>query len=158
MQFGLLAALAVLWLSLSGRGEPLSLFLGACSVALVLFLARRTRRASREAPPAYRLAWLPLAAYVVWLLAEIVKSNLAVTRLLCSRRMSLHPRTLRIRAGQSSELGRMVHANSITLTPGTVSIEVDEDWIDVHSLEGAAPMLEEGEMDRRVCALERPVR
>jgi len=158
MQFGLLAALAVLWLSLSGRGEPLSLFLGACSVALVLFLARRTRRASREAPPAYRLAWLPLAAYVVWLLAEIVKSNLAVTRLLCSRRMSLHPRTLRIRAGQSSELGRMVYANSITLTPGTVSIEVDEDWIDVHSLEGAAPMLEEGEMDRRVCALERPVR
>jgi multicomponent Na+:H+ antiporter subunit E len=57
---------------------------------------------------------------------------------------------------QRTEIGRALYANSITLTPGTVSIDLGEDYVSVHALtEEGAQALIEGEMDRRVAALER---
>ena len=147
------AVLIVLWLVLSGHFEPLLLALGAASCALVLFLALRMDRIDAEAIPLALRAG-PWLRYVFWLGVEIVKSNIAVARVLVDPQLPIRPTTFRVDATQRSLLGHVVYANSITLTPGTVSIDLHGDAIDVHSL--LAPDLEAlGEMDRRVSGLER---
>ena len=82
-------------------------------------------------------------------------ANIVVTRIILSRKMPLYRNLISVRANQKSELGRVILANSITLTPGTVSVVLQGDRILVHALsfEGAEEDLS-GEMDRRVCQLE----
>ena len=148
------ALLVVLWLVLSGHYGWLLLALGAASCALTLFLAMRMDRVDGEAIALALRAgrWL---RYAVWLGVEIVKSNLAVARVLIDPRLPIRPAVFRVDATQRSLLGHAVYANSITLTPGTVSIDLHGDAIDVHSL--LEPDHEAlGEMDRQVSRLERP--
>ncbi|MCY4453341.1 MAG: Na+/H+ antiporter subunit E [Immundisolibacterales bacterium] len=145
--------LVVLWIVLSGHFAALLLFLGAGSCALALFIALRMDRVDGEAIPlAMRAgAWI---RYTGWLGVEIVKSNLAVARVLVDPRLPIRPCVFQVDATQRSLLGHVVFANSITLTPGTVSIDLHGDAIDVHSL--LEPDLGAlGEMDRRVSAMER---
>ena len=147
------ALLVVLWIVLSGHTAALLLFLGAGSCALTLFIALRMDRVDGEAIPLAMRAgtWI---RYTVWLGIEIVKSNLAVARVLIDPRLPIRPCVFRVDATQRSRLGHVVFANSITLTPGTVSIDLHGDAIDVHSL--LDPDLRAlGEMDRRVSAMER---
>ena len=69
--------------------------------------------------------------------------------------MSVNPSVIEVKATQETELGQVIYANSITLTPGTVTIDIDKDIIIVHALTlKAAEDLESGDMDRRVTALE----
>lgn len=152
------AVLVLLWLVLSGYFAPLLLALGLVSCALALFLALRMDRIDDEAIPlAFRIG--PWLRYVVWLGVEIVKSNLAVTRVLIDPRLPIRPSLFRVYATQRTLLGQVSYANSITLTPGTVSIDLRRglrgDTIEVHSL---FPPNRESlrEMDRRVSGLERP--
>ena len=147
------ALLVVLWLVLSGHYGVLLLFLGAASCALALFIALRMDRVDGEAIPLAMRAWR-WVRYTAWLGVEIVKSNLQVARVLIDPRLPIRPAVFRVEATQRSLLGHVVYANSITLTPGTVSIDLHRDAIDVHSL--LAPDLAVlGEMDRRVSAMER---
>ena len=144
----------MLWLVLSGHHGALLLSLGAASCALALFLALRMDRVDGEAVPLAMRAWR-WVGYTAWLGVEIVKSNLAVARVLIDPRLPIRPAVLRVEATQRSLLGHVVYANSITLTPGTVSIDLHGDAIDVHSL--LDPDLATlGEMDRRVSGMERP--
>ena len=95
-------------------------------------------------------------SYAIWLAKEIVESNIEVTRVILSRKLAIRPRMIRVKASQQSEIGRVILANSITLTPGTVSVDMQGERIWVHALsfEGAEEDLS-GDMDRRVCALEK---
>ena len=152
------ALLVGLWLALSGHFAPLLLALGIASCALALFVALRMDRVDGEAVPIdFGVGrWL---GYVGWLGVEIVKSNLAVTRVVLDPRLPIQPSILWVDASQRSLLGRVSYANSITLTPGTVSIDLRSERgdhaVEVHSL--LAPDRESlREMDRRVAALERP--
>lgn len=148
------ALFSLLWLALSGLFEPLLLGLGAFSVTLVLWVERRIERASGEAlPHGVRLVRLP--AYLCWLSVEIVKSNIEVTKHILARDLRISPTLLQVPCSQHTDLARVVFANSITLTPGTVSMRVEEGQIEVHALTAeAAADLEAGEMDRRVSRLE----
>ena len=145
--------LVVLWLVLSGHYGPLLLSLGAASCALALWIALRMDRIDGEAVPlAVRVG--PWLRYLVWLGVEIVKSNLAVARVLVDPRLPIRPSVFQVEATQRTLLGHVFYANSITLTPGTVSIDLHGDAIDVHSLlEPDFDTLRE--MDRRVSGLER---
>lgn len=148
----LLAALAAAWLLLSGHYEPLMLAFGAVSCAFALALARRLGVVDRESVPLH--LWRRLPAYWLWLAAEIVKANLDVARRVLHPKLPIDPRVFEVRASQRTDLGRAIYANSITLTPGTISIDVREGSVLVHALtaEGQAA-LETGEMDARVAAL-----
>ena len=97
----------------------------------------------------------PFTQYAPWLIKEIIKSNIAVTKIILSRKMKLQRNLIEVGANQKSALGRVILANSITLTPGTVSVNMKNDRIVVHALSfaGAEEDLS-GEMDRRVCRLE----
>ncbi len=139
-----------LWLLLSGHYVPLLLSLGVVSVVLVVMIAIRMNVADPEGHPIHLGAKATLW-YWPWLVWEIIKANITVTRHILNPRLPISPTLVRVKATQKSALGKVVYANSITLTPGTVSIDVDGPTISVHTLtREAAEDLKRGEMDRRV--------
>ena len=140
---------------LSGHYSPLFVGFGVVSVAFVVLLVRRMDRADGTRCE-IRLRGLATARYLAWLLVQIVRANIAVARLALLPRMRLSPMLLRVPAQPRSELGRVLYANSITLTPGTVSVHLDDEEVEVHALtRAAAAELAGGEMGRRVAELER---
>ena len=146
--------LGVAWLLWSGHTDPLLLGLGAVSCGLVLWLSLRLAIVDRESEP-YHLGYRPLL-YVPWLLWEIAVANLRVAAVIWHPRLPIRPSLLRVPVSQHTELGQVIYANSITLTPGTISLDVRDGHILVHALtEQSARSLETGEMDRRVTRLER---
>lgn len=141
------------WLLLSGFFEPLLLGLGIVSCLVVGVIAHRMDMVDHEGHPIH-LGWRALT-YWIWLAMEIVKANLDVARRIVDPKLPIHPVLIQVKTSQRSELGQVIYANSITLTPGTVSIRVAENTILVHAVaEEMAKDLESGEMDRRVTAME----
>ncbi len=141
------------WFLWSGHTETLLLAFGVISVGIVTLLAFRMNVIDEESEP-YELGLRPLL-YVPWLLWEIAKANLHVARVILTPSLPVHPRLLRIRATQKSNLGRVILANSITLTPGTVTLDVRDGTLLVHALtRRSADGLLSGDMDRRVTWLE----
>jgi multicomponent Na+:H+ antiporter subunit E len=150
----LFVVLAVLWLLLSGRYDPLLITLGLASCLLVVWLGRRFGTIDQESVP-LSLGWR-IVTYWIWLLKEVVMSSLTVTRIVLAPKLRISPRMVRLSSLPRTELARVVLGNSITLTPGTLTTDIDEDGvITVHALtaEGAADVLA-GEMNRRASALE----
>ncbi len=146
----LAAALAVFWVLLSGYWLPLIIALGIASIALCVFIARRLDIVDHEGHPVHLT--LPGLTYFPWLVKEIILSNITVARAILFG--GVRPQILRVRASQSDALGQTVYANSITLTPGTVSISIDDDLITVHAImDETADGLRTGEMDGMVCKL-----
>lgn len=142
------------WLLLSGLFTPFLLAAGAGCALAVLAFARRMDVIDREGHPIH-LGWRALFSYWPWLIKEIAESSWDVSRRILDPRLPISPTLARFRPSQKSELGLVIHANSITLTPGTVAVEVEAGEFLVHALtrEGAAG-LAGSEMDRRVAALE----
>jgi len=146
--------LAVLWLLLSGHYTLLLISIGLLSVTLVVLIALRMDVVDHEGHPLH-LNTKALVIYWCWLLKEIFISNIYVCRLILSPAMPISPTVIALRSSQSSDLARVIFANSITLTPGTVTIDVDGDIIEVHAItEKTAASLLQGLMDRKVTALE----
>ena len=145
----LFVALAGLWLLLSGYFLPLLLGLGALSVALTIFFSLRMGIIEHNA----KLFCMSfgLLSYWIWLMREIVKANLAVTRCIWEPRLNIDPQWIHVKTLQNDEIGKAIYANSITLTPGTVSTDVYSDIIEVHALTRAmAEDLQRGEIDRHI--------
>lgn len=150
---GLTIALVGVWLLWSGHYTGLLLSLGAVSCLIVLVISARMNIIDREGMP-LELP-LRLVLYLPWLFWEIAKANFQVAALILNPRLPISPRLIKVRASQAGEVARVIYANSITLTPGTVSIETEGDVITVHALTAAAAEgVQSGEMDRRVKRLE----
>ena len=146
--------LSLLWLLLSGHfSDPLLLALGAASVLLVVFIALRKEVSDPEGHPIHMI--LRLLVYWPWLLKEIVVANVDVAKAILRSPMAIDPTVFTVRGTQKSELARVIYANSITLTPGTVTIDLEDDLLTVHALTKAGlEGVESGQMNRRVTALE----
>jgi multicomponent Na+:H+ antiporter subunit E len=146
-------ALFGFWLLLSGHYTLFLVAAGAgASLAVVLF-ARRMEVVDREGLPVD--LWRAVFLYWPWLVKEIFKSSLLVTRIVLDPRLPISPTVVRFRPSQRSPAGLVTHANSITLTPGTITIEATHEEFIVHgitreSAEGAV----DSEMDRRIARLE----
>ncbi len=152
--YGILVVLSALWLALSGYFQALLISFGILSCVLVAWLLARMDRTDGE----HHFGLVrPLATlrYAGWLTLEVIKSNIDVSWRILSPRLPISPTVVWVPANQKTEIGRVIFANSITLTPGTVSIDVQENQIEVHAIskEGADALLE-GEMNRRVAAIE----
>ena len=147
--------LACAWVLLSGILSPLLLGFGLASSLAVAWLAARADRRDREPVP-FALRLVRLARYLLWLAWEIVKANVDVSRRILSPGLPIAPAARWLPAGQRSELGRVVYADSITLTPGTLSIDLRDGWVEVHALnEESLDALAGGlDMDGRVSRLE----
>lgn len=145
--------LAVLWLLLSGLFKPVLLGLAAAAVLLtVLLVGRMNIIDAASHPVSAALRYLP---YWPWLSVEIVKSSVDVAWRVLSPKMPISPMVFEVRASQRTAVGRVVFANSITLTPGTVTLDMDGDLLRVHALSrDSVDYLLQGEMDRRVTRAE----
>lgn len=141
------------WLLLSGQWTALLLSLGIASVLLVVLCAKRLGILDAEGLP---LRLLPgLARYAPWLVGQIVSASVDVARRIVDPHLPISPSIIHVDASQHSAVGRVSYANSITLTPGTISLDVTDNQIEVHALtDDAAEELTQGEMARRVCAME----
>lgn len=145
--------LFLFWVVLSGYFTPFLLAAGAVSAVAVVAFARRLEVVDPEGHPVHFAGMA--VRYWPWLAKEIVKSAWDVSRIIVDPRLPISPTLVRVRSTQASAVGRVVYANSITLTPGTVTVEAGRGEFLVHALtrEGAAS-LAEGDMDRRVTANE----
>lgn len=147
-------ALLAFWLLLSGHFTPFLLAAGLGSVlAVVWFTDRRMRVLDLEGHPVHLS--VNALTYWPWLLWEIAKAGWDVTKCILHPGPAISPRLIRVKTSQKTDVGRVIYANSITLTPGTISLELDAGGILVHALtRETADGLVTGDMDRRAAAFE----
>jgi multicomponent Na+:H+ antiporter subunit E len=145
--------LFLFWLALSGHYTPRLIAIGAAAAALSTLAAMRLRILDAEGHPAQLLR--RVAAYHPWLAWEMLKSTLGVVRLVLDPRLPISPTMTTVRASQRTAAGLATYANSITLTPGTLTVGIAGEELTVHALsEAGAIDLERGDMDRRVSRFE----
>ncbi|MEN8722824.1 MAG: Na+/H+ antiporter subunit E [Alphaproteobacteria bacterium] len=151
--FTLTVVLSLLWIGMSGHFSTLLLSFGAASVLGVVYIALRKGIVDIEGTP-YEIGF-SILIYWPWLFIEIVKANIDVTKRILAPSLNISPTLFTLKSSQHSDLGKVLYANSITLTPGTVTVAIEGDEFLVHALsEDAAKDLEEGTMDRKVSAAE----
>jgi multicomponent Na+:H+ antiporter subunit E len=149
----LVLALFAFWLLLSGLYTPFLVLSGLGASIAVAALAWRMGAADPEGHPVHLTP--AVFTYWPWLFKEIAVSGWQVTRIILAPRLPVSPVLVRFRPSQKSTAGLVTHANSITLTPGTITVEADHDSFLVHALTRAgAEGLAGSEMDRRVTRLE----
>ncbi len=149
--FSYTVILFAFWLLLSGHLEPLMLGLGLASVLLTLIIIRRMTLVDHESYPLHLSAKIP--AFLVYIMREIVKANIdVIKRILTFNRSAISPQLFEVPTRPlKTDLGRVIYANSITLTPGTVCVELTKDKILVHALtKEAADELSTGEMAKAI--------
>jgi multicomponent Na+:H+ antiporter subunit E len=148
--FSLFLTLYAFWLLLSGFFTPFLMTAGAgCALAVVWFARRMdvVDHPIRLGPKAL--------VYWIWLIKEIVKSGWDVSKIILNPKLPISPTMVRFKPSQKTDVGLVLHANSITLTPGTIAIEVSADEFLVHGLtRGGAEGTIDSDMDRRVTACE----
>ncbi len=143
-----------LWLLLSGYlDNTLLLGLGVASCVACVYIAARMEVVDHESIP-LQLKF-GVFGYLFWLSAEIGKANWAVSKVILSPRMRLKQRMLTVPAEQVTDVGRVTFANSITLTPGTITVETEHHSFLVHALtDDAADVEALNDMGARVSAVE----
>ncbi len=151
---GLGLALFVFWLALSGHYTPLLLSFGVLSTALVVFISVRMGVVDGDGVP------LPIAVrtvlYLPWLMKEVFVANVVVAKLVLDPKLPISPRMVVFRGSQDTDLGRALYANSITLTPGTITTGVRGQEFEIHALSAAdLETDEQSQMDRRCSRVER---
>lgn len=146
--FGLGAILFAFWLALSGHYTPLLIGLGAASSVLVVFIAVRMDVVDHEGVPLHVVARSLL--YIPWLLKEIVIANVEVAKVILDPKLPISPRIVVFHGSQKTDVGRALYANSITLTPGTITTGIEGQEFQIHALRAAdLDSNEQDEMDRR---------
>lgn len=137
--FGLIVALILFWLGLSGHYTPLLMALGGASVLISVILSGRLGLLDREGAPYFTIPGMLF--YLPWLMVEIFKANVAVIKACLRADLDINPALVKVKTSCQSDLAKTLFANSITLTPGTVTIEVEKNRLLVHALyeEAAGP-------------------
>lgn len=145
----LLVLLILFWLFNSNHYSLLGLALGVTSIATVLCISIRMKVIDNEAQPLHLPLQIP--RFYLWLLKEVILSNISVTRQIWRKTPDISPQLLTIKNNQQTDLGKVIYANSITLVPGTVTVNLQEDIMTVHALtKETAEDLQTGEMEHRI--------
>jgi len=151
--FGLGATLFAFWLALSGHYTPMLLGFGVGSCVLVVYLSHRMDLIDEEGVPLQSA--LRMMMYLPWLLKEVLVANIEVARVILSPTLKISPRMVLFHGSQKTDLGRAIYANSITLTPGTITTGVNGNEFEIHALRAAdLETDEEQAMDMRCSRVE----
>lgn len=148
--YRLAISLTLLWWVLSGKTKPLLLVFGVFSICLVLFFVHRMIKTSDPDRQKAALSWR-FIPYIFWLMAETIKSNIDIAKAIMGIGHKIKPQVFDAYAHEETETGSIAYANSITLTPGTVTVALVDGRLTVHALtEESKASLIEGNMDRHV--------
>ncbi len=141
--------LSTFWLLLSGYIQPLLLTFGIASVVIVLFVLKRMDDVDQEKQEIG--SGLRLMRYLPWLTWQIISSSLQVTKLIWGSADKVSPSLATIKVGNIPPNRRALYANSITLTPGTLSVDLVGDEITVHALQKSSiDELEQKVMEKKI--------
>lgn len=151
MKFLAAVALFALWLVLSATFHPAHVALGAIVACVVVWV-------TPAGPPLKRrISWLAALGYFPWLLVRVLKSGIHVSRLILDPSLPIAPRLVHHKTKLTSDGEIVVLGNSITLTPGTVTVEVRPGELIVHALDAESIKgLESGEFDAKVGTVFKP--
>ena len=145
-----------LWLLMSGLFKPLLIGLGVISCLLCTWIVHRLGLPAKSGGLLDELKLVSTIRYLFWLVVEIGKADWLVTKVILDPKMALQQRLIKVPAGEASDIAKATFANSITLTPGTVTVETERDHFIVHALtDETADMGALEAMNRRVIALEK---
>ena len=149
--------LALLWLLMSGLYKTLILSFGVFSVILVMYFIKRMAENDGYELKSH-LSVLNSIKYFGWLFIEVVKSNWAVSKILLSQTIKINQKFVKTPVSQKSDLAKVLFANSITLTPGTVTVETEDQSFIVHALNVTDSSMDElKNMNEKVSFLERVI-
>ena len=140
-----------LWLLMSGHYSILIISLGIISCAFCVYVAKRGNLIDDEGLPIF---FIPrLSNYLIWLFKEILKSNLNTAKVIINGKVE--PETFTVKVSQVTDVAKVTYANSITLTPGTVTTKMQKDVFEVHALNSDfGNDVRTNEMDKKVTWLE----
>ncbi len=148
--------LMLLWVAFSGLLDAFHLTLGFISCTFVSFLSSRILFPKGQPGISVFLTRLfGLILYSFWLIKEILLANIHVFYLamIPGGMRHMDPELVKIRVGLKSDIARYVLANSITLTPGTVSVKMEEEELLVHSISRKTTEGLEGDMEKRIAKI-----
>ena len=140
-----------LWLLMSGHYNILIVSLGIISCAFCVYVAKRGKLIDDEGLPIF---FMPrLLNYLIWLFKEILKSNLSTAKVIINGKVE--PETFTVKTSQVTDVAKVTYANSITLTPGTVTTKIQKGVFEVHALNSDfGNDVRTNEMDKKVTWLE----
>ena len=140
-----------LWLLMSGHYNLLIVSLGIISCAFCVYVAKRGKLIDDEGLPIF---FMPrLLNYLIWLFKEILKSNLSTAKVIINGKVE--PETFTVKTSQVTDVAKVTYANSITLTPGTVTTKIQKGVFEVHALNSDfGNDVRTSEMDKKVTWLE----
>ena len=142
------------WLLLSGVYKSLIIAFGLFSVVLTIYFVKRMDKIDGY-QVVFDIRFFKFVGYFIWLLGEIAKSNIQVIKTILQGDKNINQKMFYKKTTQSSDIGKVIFANSITLTPGTISVSIEADDILVHSLNFKDTDLEDlSEMDKRITNIE----
>ena len=149
--FTLFFILFSLWLLMSGHYNVLIVSLGIISCAFCVYVAKRGKLIDDEGLPIF---FMPrLLNYLIWLFKEILKSNLSTAKVIINGKVE--PETFTVKTSQVTDVAKVTYANSITLTPGTVTTKIQKGVFEVHALNSDfGNDVRTNEMDKKVTWLE----
>jgi len=140
-----------LWLLMSGHYNVLIISLGIISCSFCVYVAKRGKLIDDEGLPIF---FMPrLLNYLIWLFKEILKSNLSTAKVIINGKVE--PETFTVKTSQVTDVAKVTYANSITLTPGTVTTKIQKGVFEVHALNSDfGNDVRTNEMDKKVTWLE----
>ncbi len=127
----LFGTLLLFWVMLTGNVKTDSLLVGAMVSLVIALLFQEGLSFFTE----FRLtpqSFVAGVAFYGFFLKELVKSNLRLAAVVLSPDLPIRPGIVKVRTRLKSRMGRLMLANSISLTPGTLTVEVDDEWLYVH--------------------------
>jgi multicomponent Na+:H+ antiporter subunit E len=127
----LFATLLGFWMLLNGSLAPDILVVGLIAAIVITFLFSNSLAVISELSTTPR-ALIAAVGYVFFFARELVKSNLNLARIVLSPALPLNPGIVKVRTRLKSRMGRLLLANSITLTPGTLTVDIDGEWLYIH--------------------------
>ena len=160
-QYSVLSSLLFLfWVILSGKFDAKHLVIGAVTALVVAWICSSFLQVSSGTAPdkeyaVFDLPYFRLFFYFGWLLWELVKANVEVALLVLNPQMPISPQICTFKKEMSNPVAHMILANSITLTPGTITVDVQDEVYTIHALTKSAalslaPLVGEGDMPARV--------
>lgn len=134
------------WLLLSGMFDPFHLFWGVLCSGLVAFSSRQLQLfdlGGRQGLSRHLAAvpWHRAFTYSLWLLRQVAAANWQVVRVVLDPSLPIDPSMIHFRTSVKSDLGVTLFANSITLTPGTITVRTEDGEFLVHSLLSGEPVV-----------------
>ena len=146
--------LLLVWLLLSGHYTFLIISLGIVSCLFCVYLTRRANILDNELLP---VTFFPrIFQYIIWLIKEIIVSNIITAKVILTS--SENPEIFVVKCSQKTPEGKTTYANSITLTPGTVTTDIKNNILEVHALTSDfGDDVRSGDMDKKVTWLEKEI-